>query len=197
MIVRVPARRAGNMEIPPDDGYTWRKYGQKEILGSKFPRSYYRCTHKSYYGCEAKKQVQRLDDDPYTYEVKYCGTHSCQTSTAPLLIPSMAPTNDNSSSNPQGEALMPEAPAQPHSSLLASTELGIWFSREFEHGQRETQPLIVPHGGEGSSTQAGPSHLQGGREVDCPVADLADAMFNSGSSGSSMDAFFSQPSQDN
>nr|GMD57729.1 WRKY transcription factor 55 [Ipomoea batatas] len=27
----------GNVDIPPEDGYTWRKYGQKEILGSRFP----------------------------------------------------------------------------------------------------------------------------------------------------------------
>lgn len=36
---RVPAQ--GNSEVPPD-AYIWRKYGQKEILGSKFPR-YYLC----------------------------------------------------------------------------------------------------------------------------------------------------------
>lgn len=28
----------GNTDVPPDDGYTWRKYGQKEILGSSYPR---------------------------------------------------------------------------------------------------------------------------------------------------------------
>ncbi|KAL0539785.1 hypothetical protein IC582_024003 [Cucumis melo] len=36
--VRVGAPRIGNTELPPDDGFTWRKYGQKEILGSRFPR---------------------------------------------------------------------------------------------------------------------------------------------------------------
>ena len=34
----VPAQRTGNTELPPDDGYTWRKYGQKDILGSRYPR---------------------------------------------------------------------------------------------------------------------------------------------------------------
>ena len=36
--VMVPAQRTGNTDLPPDDGYTWRKYGQKDILGSRYPR---------------------------------------------------------------------------------------------------------------------------------------------------------------
>ncbi|VVB05876.1 unnamed protein product [Arabis nemorensis] len=71
------AARMGNMEIQPDDNYTWRKYGQKEILGSRFPRAYYRCTHQKLYKCPAKKQVQRLDDDPYMFRVTYRGSHTC------------------------------------------------------------------------------------------------------------------------
>lgn len=27
------------LEGPLDDGYSWRKYGQKDILGANFPRS--------------------------------------------------------------------------------------------------------------------------------------------------------------
>ncbi|XP_049388026.1 WRKY DNA-binding transcription factor 70-like [Solanum stenotomum] len=29
-----------------EDGHAWRKYGQKVILNSKYPRCYYRCSHK-------------------------------------------------------------------------------------------------------------------------------------------------------
>lgn len=29
----------GGVEGPVDDGYSWRKYGQKDILGAKHPRS--------------------------------------------------------------------------------------------------------------------------------------------------------------
>ncbi|KAL1219486.1 WRKY transcription factor 55 [Cardamine amara subsp. amara] len=36
--VLVAALRTGNTDMPPDDNHTWRKYGQKEILGSRFPR---------------------------------------------------------------------------------------------------------------------------------------------------------------
>lgn len=60
-----------------DDGYSWRKYGQKDILGAKFPRGYYRCTHRFVQGCQATKQVQRSDEDPTIFEVTYKGRHTC------------------------------------------------------------------------------------------------------------------------
>lgn len=34
--VRVSAENG--YEGPTDDGYSWRKYGQKDILGAKYPR---------------------------------------------------------------------------------------------------------------------------------------------------------------
>ncbi|KAL8499719.1 hypothetical protein ACS0TY_019622 [Phlomoides rotata] len=61
-----------------DDGHSWRKYGQKDILGANHPRAYYRCTHRNTQGCLATKQVQRSDDDPSTYEIGYRGKHSCR-----------------------------------------------------------------------------------------------------------------------
>ncbi|KAF3581230.1 hypothetical protein DY000_02032492 [Brassica cretica] len=89
--VFVAAARMGNMDTPPDDNHTWRKYGQKDILGSKFPRAYYRCTHEKLYKCPAKKQVQRLDEDPYTFCVTYRSSHTCHFfTTSP--IPSTANT---------------------------------------------------------------------------------------------------------
>ncbi|KAH0854656.1 hypothetical protein HID58_057809, partial [Brassica napus] len=88
----VPALRSGNTDLPPDDNHTWRKYGQKEILHSKFPRAYYRCTHQKLYNCPAKKQVQRLNDDPFTFRVTYRGSHTCHIySTAPTAS-AAAPT---------------------------------------------------------------------------------------------------------
>nr|XP_009407111.2 PREDICTED: WRKY transcription factor 55-like [Musa acuminata subsp. malaccensis] len=185
---RVPALRTGNMEMPPDDGYTWRKYGQKDILNSRFPRSYYRCTHRSYYGCEAKKKVQRLDDDPNTFEVIYCGTHTCQTSPTPILIPTLVPSaignNMNDNDNDDGGGGGHQQGASPQS---ASIQLRNWL----EGNPRNTGTLLIPRSGAGGSTSRQVGQQQGGRDIDGSVAELADAMFNSASSGSSMDAIFS------
>ncbi|XP_071693962.1 probable WRKY transcription factor 75 [Rutidosis leptorrhynchoides] len=56
-----------------DDGYKWRKYGQKAVKNNKFPRNYYRCTHE---GCNVKKQVQRLSNDDGVVVTTYEGVHS-------------------------------------------------------------------------------------------------------------------------
>nr|GEY03239.1 probable WRKY transcription factor 70 [Tanacetum cinerariifolium] len=60
-----------------EDEFAWRKYGQKEILNAKFPRCYFRCTHKSE-GCKALKQVQQLEDGSEKFHVTYYGYHTCQ-----------------------------------------------------------------------------------------------------------------------
>ncbi|XP_010266466.1 PREDICTED: probable WRKY transcription factor 41 [Nelumbo nucifera] len=65
------------LEGPLDDGYSWRKYGQKDILGAKYPRGYYRCTHRNLQGCLATKQVQRSDEDPSVFDITYRGKHTC------------------------------------------------------------------------------------------------------------------------
>ncbi|XP_030537315.1 probable WRKY transcription factor 33 isoform X2 [Rhodamnia argentea] len=55
-----------------DDGYNWRKYGQKQVKGSENPRSYYKCTFP---GCPTKKKVERSLDGHIT-EIVYKGTHN-------------------------------------------------------------------------------------------------------------------------
>ncbi|KAF8099714.1 hypothetical protein N665_0238s0042 [Sinapis alba] len=56
-----------------DDGYKWRKYGQKIVKNSLHPRSYYRCTHNN---CRVKKRVERLSEDCRMVITTYEGRHS-------------------------------------------------------------------------------------------------------------------------
>ncbi|URE24812.1 WRKY [Musa troglodytarum] len=67
-----------------DDGYKWRKYGQKSIKNSPNPRSYYRCSNPR---CGAKKQVERSMEDPEMLIVTYEGLHLHCTYSHLLLPP--------------------------------------------------------------------------------------------------------------
>lgn len=55
-----------------EDGYNWRKYGQKQVKGSEYPRSYYKCTHLN---CQVKKKVERSHEGHIT-EIIYKGSHN-------------------------------------------------------------------------------------------------------------------------
>ncbi|XP_071725738.1 probable WRKY transcription factor 2 [Rutidosis leptorrhynchoides] len=55
-----------------DDGYNWRKYGQKQVKGSEYPRSYYKCTQPN---CPVKKKVERSHEGHIT-EIIYKGGHN-------------------------------------------------------------------------------------------------------------------------
>ncbi|KAK8537988.1 hypothetical protein V6N13_096217 [Hibiscus sabdariffa] len=56
------------------DVWAWRKYGQKPIKGSPYPRSYYRCSSSK--GCLARKQVERSCSDPGVFIITYTAEHS-------------------------------------------------------------------------------------------------------------------------
>ncbi|BAD73437.1 WRKY transcription factor 18-like protein [Oryza sativa Japonica Group] len=69
---------------PHFDGHLWRKYGQKNIKDSAFPRLYYRCSYREDRQCLASKLVQQEnDDDPPLYRVTYTYEHTCNTTPVP------------------------------------------------------------------------------------------------------------------
>ena len=70
--LRVPAVSAKIADIPADE-YSWRKYGQKPIKGSPYPRGYYKCS--TVRGCPARKHVERDPHDPAMLIVTYEGDH--------------------------------------------------------------------------------------------------------------------------
>nr|QCV57307.1 WRKY transcription factor [Fagopyrum tataricum] len=66
--------RQGGGEVVPSDLWAWRKYGQKPIKGSPYPRGYYRCSSSK--GCSARKQVERSRTDPNMLVITYTSEHN-------------------------------------------------------------------------------------------------------------------------
>ncbi|CAL5094311.1 unnamed protein product [Urochloa decumbens] len=63
----------GNGNTKLEDGYNWRKYGQKQVKGSENPRSYYKCT---FHSCSMKKKVERSLADGRITQIVYKGAHN-------------------------------------------------------------------------------------------------------------------------
>ncbi|KAL6534299.1 WRKY Transcription Factor [Orobanche hederae] len=82
-------------DVMADDGYKWRKYGQKSIKNSPNPRSYYKCTNPR---CNAKKQVERSIEDPDTLIITYEGLH-LHFITYPFFILDDHHNNNNNNNN--------------------------------------------------------------------------------------------------
>ncbi|KAF8397177.1 hypothetical protein HHK36_016084 [Tetracentron sinense] len=110
-----------------EDGYNWRKYGQKQVKGSENPRSYYKCTHPN---CPTKKKVERSLDGQIT-EIVYKGSHNhpkpqstrrSSASSQPIQS-SAAPGSEisNKSYAPHGNAQM-ESVATPDNSSISMGE---------------------------------------------------------------------------
>ncbi|VFQ88625.1 unnamed protein product [Cuscuta campestris] len=92
-----------------EDGYRWRKYGQKQVKGSQNPRSYYKCT---YANCPTKKKVERNSEGHIT-EIVYKGSHNHAKPQS---------TKRFSSSNVKSESFDVDiANHQPNVALLGST----------------------------------------------------------------------------
>uniref|UniRef100_A0A0E0KUM9 WRKY domain-containing protein n=1 Tax=Oryza punctata TaxID=4537 RepID=A0A0E0KUM9_ORYPU len=77
-VVCIPAPTAAggrpSGEVVPSDLWAWRKYGQKPIKGSPYPRGYYRCSSSK--GCSARKQVERSRTDPNMLVITYTSEHN-------------------------------------------------------------------------------------------------------------------------
>ncbi|PNX80494.1 WRKY transcription factor, partial [Trifolium pratense] len=84
---------------PSEDGYNWRKYGQKQVKGSEYPRSYYKCTHSN---CPVKKKVECSHEGHIT-EIIYKGAdnHPKPPPSRRAGIGSTSPHADMQADNPE------------------------------------------------------------------------------------------------
>ncbi|XP_020576832.1 probable WRKY transcription factor 30 [Phalaenopsis equestris] len=121
---QVQACSGSAMEIAIEDGHSWRKYGQKDILGAKFPRCYYRCTHRHSHGCLATKHVQRSDNNTSIFNITYRGAHTCINGAhKPLISTNEQIIHQNQSFKVKNEALSStdQKPESPSSFSFPST----------------------------------------------------------------------------
>ncbi|MED6133529.1 hypothetical protein PIB30_029078 [Stylosanthes scabra] len=145
-------RRKRNMETwkresekeREEDGHQWRKYGQKEIQDEKYPRNYFRCTHKYGKGCPATKQVQRIQDKPPLYRTTYYGRHTCtNTDTSNIHLmeehdPTLSPSSslflsfDNSIPNPTTNPIFSTPPPLPHEMMIQEEDFNNYNNNKEE-----------------------------------------------------------------
>ncbi|XP_074591603.1 transcription factor WRKY45-1-like [Curcuma longa] len=124
-----------------EDDHIWRKYGQKEINGTKHPRSYYRCIHKHDRGCQVTRHVQRTEKDDSIFAITYVGEHTCIDKSRDEEVISNHSTGSSSTLHrPFFVDLGPLATegSSPLSSLMADSvsryggSLGMEFASEFK-----------------------------------------------------------------
>ncbi|XP_057482264.1 probable WRKY transcription factor 4 [Actinidia eriantha] len=126
------------VDKPADDGYNWRKYGQKQVKGSEFPRSYYKCTHPN---CPVKKKVERSLDGQIT-EIIYKGQHNHQ--------PPQSSKRAKDGGNPNGSL-----------NNQGNSELSMEGRMGDLNKMKERLPAYSLSMKDQESSQAIPEHLQG------------------------------------
>lgn len=75
-------------DAPFADEHKWRKYGQKQVKRSPYPRNYYKCTIP---GCPAKKHLEKFWDAPTSRErcrTIYIGDHVHPVAVSPQVFAS-------------------------------------------------------------------------------------------------------------
>jgi len=88
-----------------EDGYKWKKYGEKNIKKNEHKRSYYKCTHSD---CQAKKKFHRSNDGTIEY-FSYTNPHNHP--------------NPQSSNVPPVDRVLPVVEQGPHQPYLAGVEV--------------------------------------------------------------------------
>lgn len=204
-------------QVPADgsspDVWAWRKYGQKPIKGSPYPRGYYRCSSSK--GCLARKQVERSRTDPAMLIITYTAEHNHPIPTHRSSLagstrhkftptPSAAPGSGGHGEQPHPQTdkpspspLSPSASAgfSPTTPLTASMEDELLLLRRWRRRQRIGEEGNTEEQGEDDEEEeedpltAGDMEMTG--EDDMLFVDLdASAFLVAGGGGGSAERFF-------
>uniref|UniRef100_A0A0E0JLD1 WRKY domain-containing protein n=1 Tax=Oryza punctata TaxID=4537 RepID=A0A0E0JLD1_ORYPU len=139
-------------EVPVADGgvssdlWAWRKYGQKPIKGSPYPRGYYKCS--SMKGCMARKMVERSPAKPGMLVVTYMADH-CHP--VPTQLNALAGTTRHKSA-PTGDDDKPTSPV-PAAGKAAAGE-GVVLKCEDVDSSNEMSAMAADGGAEDTAAAA-------------------------------------------
>ncbi|XP_073064910.1 uncharacterized protein [Primulina eburnea] len=136
-----------------DDGYSWRKYGQKLVKGDQYIRSYYKCTHPN---CVAKKQVERSHVGIKT-DINYLGEHKHPEARHGPQVASSS------------EVRVQEIPiAMPTSEADAGSIITRGEACQHSPPPETSTPLMVVRNGDSVTGVASPSNVESDDKAGCP-----------------------------